>query len=160
MWFMNKIANPLVKLILLSPFHGLMSASVLILTYRGCRSGKEYMLPVQYVQDGNNLFIVPGDAEKKTWWRNFKDGLDVLLRLKGQFLSGCGILIEYEANAEEIIKGLGLYFQRFPLSAKIYKVRIGLDGQPNPADLLDAAKTIKMIRVKLNDWENHKIAIG
>ncbi len=77
MWFMNKIANPFVKLILRSPLHGWMSAAVLLITYRGRKSGKEYTLPVQYVQDGNNVYIVPGFAEKKTWWRNLKGGADL-----------------------------------------------------------------------------------
>ena len=151
MWFMNKIANPFVELILRSPLHGLMSAAVLLITYHGSKSGKEYTLPVQYVQDGNHIFIVPGYAEKKTWWRNLKGGMDVLLSLKGRALSGRGFLLEYDADTEEIIQGLGLYFHRFPPSAKIHEVHIGLDGRPDPADLRRAAETVKMIRVNLNE---------
>ena len=151
MWFMNKIANPFVELILRSPLHGLMSAAVLLITYHGSKSGREYTLPVQYVRDGNIIFIVPGYAEKKTWWRNLQGGLDVLVRLKGKTLSGHGILLEYGANPDEIIRGLGLYLQRFPPSAKIHDVRTGLDGQPDPDDLRRVAKTIKMIQVKLNE---------
>jgi deazaflavin-dependent oxidoreductase (nitroreductase family) len=149
MWFMNKIANPFVKLILRSPLHGWMSAAVLLITYRGRKSGKEYTLPVQYVQDGNHVYIVPGYAEKKTWWRNLKGGADVRLRLKGQTLSGVGILLERESDAEEILKAFGLYLQRFPPSAKIHNVRIEADGYPNADDLLKAAEDILMIRVVL-----------
>src|SRR5262245_26793300 len=76
MWFMNKFANPFVKLILRSPLHGLMSAAVLLVSYRGRKSGKKYTLPVQYVQDGNNIYIVPGYPEKKTWWHNLEGGKD------------------------------------------------------------------------------------
>ncbi len=47
MWFMNKVANPFVRLILRSPLHGTMSAGLLLITYHGRKSGKEYTLPVQ-----------------------------------------------------------------------------------------------------------------
>ena len=151
MWFMNHIANPFVRLILRSPLLGLLSSALLLITYRGRKSGKEYTLPVQYVQDGNNIYIVPGYAEKKTWWRNLEGGMDVQLRLKGQTMRGRGILLEREADAEEILKGFGLFLKHFPPSAKIHNVRIEADGRLNPDDLREAVKTIKMIRVKLNE---------
>jgi deazaflavin-dependent oxidoreductase (nitroreductase family) len=151
MWFMNKIANPFVKLILRSPLHRWMSAAVLLITYRGRKSGKEYTLPVQYVQDGNHIYIVPGYAEKKTWWRNLKGGMDVRLMLKGQTRSGHGILLDHEADAEAILKGFGLYLRRFPPSAKIHNVRIEADGRLNADDLREAVKTIIMIQVKLSE---------
>jgi deazaflavin-dependent oxidoreductase (nitroreductase family) len=151
MWFMNHIVNPFVRLILRSPLHGLFSATLLLITYHGRKSGKEYTLPVQYVQDGNNIYIVPGYAEKKIWWRNLRGGMDVQLTLKGQTMHGMGTLLEREAGAEEILKGFGLYLQRFPPSAKIHHVRFEADGRPNPDDLREAAKTIKMIQVKLNE---------
>jgi hypothetical protein len=67
MWFMNKFANPFVRLILRSPLHGLMSAALLLISYRGRKSGRKYSLPVQYVQDGNQIYIVPDAPEQKTW---------------------------------------------------------------------------------------------
>jgi deazaflavin-dependent oxidoreductase (nitroreductase family) len=149
MWFMNKIVNPFIKLILRSPLHGWMSAAVLLITYRGRKSGKEYTLPVQYVQDGNNVYIVPGYAEKKTWWRNLKGGADMQITLKGQTKPGRGILLERDADAEEIAKTLRLYIQCFPPAAKMHNVRIEADGQPNANDLGKAAKDILMVRVAL-----------
>ena len=149
MWFMNKIANPFVKLILRSPLHGWMSAAVLLITYRGRKSGKEFTLPVQYVQDENYVYIVPGDAEKKTWWRNLKGGADVQVTLKGQTRSGVGILLEREADEAEILKAFGLYLKQFPSLAKMHNVRIEADGQPNPDDFRKAAEDILMIRVSL-----------
>lgn len=149
MWFMNKIANPFVKLILRSPLYGWMSAALLLITYRGRKSGKEYTLPVQYVQDGSHIYIVPGYAEKKVWWRNLKGGMTVRLTLKGQTKSGVGILLDHDADAEAIAKGFGLYLRQFPSLAKSHHVRIEADGQPNPDDLVKAVKDILMIKVVL-----------
>jgi len=147
MWFMNKIANPFVKLILRSPLHGWMSAAVLLITYRGRNSGKEFTLPVQYVQDGNHVYIVPGFAEKKVWWRNLKGGMDVQVTLKGQTKPGRGILLEHETDMEAILKGFDLYLKQFPSLAKMHNVRIEADGQFNADDLLKAVKTVMMIKV-------------
>jgi deazaflavin-dependent oxidoreductase (nitroreductase family) len=149
MWFMNKIVNPFMRLILRSSLHGWMSASVLLITYRGRKSGRQFTLPVQYVQDGNHVYIVPGYAEKKNWWRNLKDGEDVQVTLKGQTKSGYGILLEREVDAEEILKAFGLYLRHIPQSAKIYNVRIEANGEPNADDLRKAVKDILMIRVAL-----------
>jgi deazaflavin-dependent oxidoreductase (nitroreductase family) len=147
MWFMNKIANPFVKFILRSPFHGWMSAALLLITYRGGKSGREYTLPVQYAQDGNTVYIVPGFAEKKVWWRNLKGGVDVQVTLKGQTRPGCGILLEREADEAEILKAAGLYLRQFPPSAKMYNVRLEADGGANADDLREAVKNVLMIKV-------------
>jgi deazaflavin-dependent oxidoreductase (nitroreductase family) len=147
MWFMNNIANPFVKLILRSPFHAWMSAAVLLITYRGRKSGREYTLPVQYVQDGDHIYIFPGYAEKKTWWRNLKGGADVQVLLKGQTRRGRGILLERDADAEEILEAFGLYLRQFPPSAKIHHVRFEADGGVNADDLREAVKSILMIKV-------------
>jgi deazaflavin-dependent oxidoreductase (nitroreductase family) len=149
MWFMNKIANPFVKLILRSPLHGWMSAALLLITYHGRKSGKEYTLPVQYVQDGEHVYIVPGFAEKKIWWRNLKGGADVQVTLKGQTKPGRGILLEREADDAEILKAFGLYLRQFQPSAKMYNVRLEADGRFNADDLREAIKDILMIRVAL-----------
>jgi hypothetical protein len=65
MWFMNKIINPLVRLILRSPLHGLMSGTLLVITCCGRKTGRKYSLPVQYTQAGKTIYIVPGMPEKK-----------------------------------------------------------------------------------------------
>jgi deazaflavin-dependent oxidoreductase (nitroreductase family) len=151
MWFMNHIANPIVCLILRSPLHGLFSAALLLITYRGRKSGKEYTLPVQYVQAGNTLYIVPGMPERKTWWRNLKGGLPVQVTLRGQVLNGNGRLLDPKRDAAEIVTGLGQYLQRFPPSAKARHVRTEASGALNAEDVGKAAERIVMIRVELNE---------
>ena len=150
MWFMNKIANPFVRLILRSPFHRLMSAALLIITYRGRKTGKEYSLPVQFVQDGNHIYIVPGLPEQKTWWRNLKDGVPVQLVLRGQTLAGNGVLLKQDTDSETIVKSFGLILQRFPALAKYHHIRVEADGSFNTGDVRQATTAVVMIRVELN----------
>jgi len=149
MWFMNNIANPFVRLILRSPLHRLLSAALLLITYRGRKSGKAYTLPVQYVQTGHTLYIVPGMPERKTWWRNLKGGLPVQLTLRGQVLNGNGRLLDPQRDAAEIVIGLGHYFRRFPPSAQMRHVRAEANGALNVEDVAKAAEGMVMIRVEL-----------
>jgi deazaflavin-dependent oxidoreductase (nitroreductase family) len=149
MWFMNYVANPFVKLILRSPLHGWMSAALLLITYRGRKSGREFTLPVQYVQDGNQVYIIPGFAEKKNWWRNLRGGMDVQVTLKGQIMSGRGILLDHETDAEALSRGFGMYIKQFPSLAKMHNIRVEADGQLNADDVRKAAAAVKIVEVKL-----------
>lgn len=68
--------------ILRSPAHRLLSGRVVLLRYRGRRSGCLYTLPVQYAEHDGELIVLAADAAAKQWWRNFRRpaGADVLLR--------------------------------------------------------------------------------
>ena len=150
MWFMNKILNPLVHLILRSPLHGMMSATLLLVTYAGRKSGKEYTLPVQYVQDERIIYIVPGAPEKKTWWRNFRHSHPVQLWLKGKSVTGEAIVLDGDVEAEEVMRALNLYLQRFPSVAKMREIRFDGDGLFNQEDIRRTASTTIIVRVILN----------
>ncbi len=150
MWFMNKIANPFVRLILRSPLHRMMSAALLLITYRGRKSGKEYTLPVQYAQEGRTIYIVPGMPEQKTWWRSLRGGAPVRLRLAGKNLSAQAEVLEGPAAAEAILPALAVYLKRFPGTAKMYRVRLGADGAPDPDDLRRAAAEGVVVKAQLS----------
>jgi deazaflavin-dependent oxidoreductase (nitroreductase family) len=151
MWFMNKLVNPLMRLILRSPLHGMMSAALLLLTYKGRRSGKEYTLPVQYAQEKNTLYIMPGGARNKTWWRNLRGGAAVRVTLRGKQEKGKGLVLEAADGIEKIAAGLALFLKRFPSLAKVYQVRLVADGSFNTADLNKAAETVILVRIDLEN---------
>jgi deazaflavin-dependent oxidoreductase (nitroreductase family) len=150
MWFMNKITNPIVRLILLSPLYRLLSSSLLLISYRGRKSGKEYTLPVQYAQTENCIYILPGMPEQKTWWRNLKGDTQVRVTLAGQTVAANGRLLEQESEEETIVKSLDLYLQHFPALAKSLKVSKDGAGHFNAADLRAASAGLVMIRVELS----------
>lgn len=149
MWFMNKIANPLVSLILRSPLHGMLSASLLLLTYHGRKSGKEYSLPVQYAQFDHTLVIVPGNPHQKTWWRNLSGGYPVEITLRGQSLSAKAYLQQGEAEADTVTELLQHYLQRFPAAARLHNVRQDQAGSFDVEDLRRAALNTILVRVDL-----------
>ncbi len=54
--------NELVKMILRSPLHGLLSKHRMLLTFTGCKSGKRYTVPLSYVQEGETIFCITGHS--------------------------------------------------------------------------------------------------
>jgi hypothetical protein len=149
MWFMKKIVNPLVALILRSPLHRMMSGAVLLITYSGRKSGREYTLPVQYAQVDGTITIVPGQAERKTWWRNLRGGAPVRLLLAGEARSGQATVLEGSAEAVCIANSLAVYFKRFPSSAGMRGIRTAEDGSFDAEALRQAAAATVVVQVKL-----------
>lgn len=76
------VANAVVATVLRSPVHQLLSRSLDLIRYRGRRSGAELTTPTQYARSGNDIVILVGRPETKTWWRNFRTDhdVDVLVR--------------------------------------------------------------------------------
>jgi hypothetical protein len=85
--------NGLVLAVLRSPAHRLISGIVIELRYTGRRTGREYVLPVQYAGTGERLVVRPQAVERSTWWRSFHTPTPVTVRLAGQTLRGTGQLV-------------------------------------------------------------------
>ncbi len=84
----NRTGNQLVRLLVSSPLHPLVSRRVTLITVTGRRSGKEHTLPVEYKLEGDRLTIPVMWPERKLWWRNLRGGAPVKLRLRGTERSG------------------------------------------------------------------------
>ncbi len=139
MWY-----NAMMKWILRSPFHGLISKGVILVTYTGRKSRKAYSVPVNYVQDGNVLYVT--SYRVRTWWRNLRGGTALTVRLSGQDKKARGEVIEDDAG---VAAGLTAYLQKVPQYAKYYQVKLDPDGTPNAADINQAALDRVIIRIHL-----------
>ena len=75
-----RLANPFVRLLLRSPAHGLLDSSVLLLHVTGRKSGRRYVIPVNYVDIGGRLTVVT----IAPWRVNLRGGADVEVTLRGR----------------------------------------------------------------------------
>src|SRR3712207_5590597 len=80
--------NAIVLAVLRSRAHRLLSASAIELRYTGRRSGRQYVLPVQYAGTGDRLVVRPQHWQHSTWWRNFRTPQPVTVRLAGRLHEG------------------------------------------------------------------------
>lgn len=112
------IGNKLVAALLRSPLHGFLSGSTALVRYTGRRSGRTIATPVQYVTIGDDVVILSGRPETKTWWRNFthEGDIEVLVRgtwrrLRARAVSGA----EQPATVRPLLEQ---YLSRFPRAAR------------------------------------------
>ena len=89
----NQTGNRVIKLILSSPAHGMLSDRLLVLTVTGRRTGKKRTFPVAYKQEGDKLQLHIDWPEKKVWWRNLIGGAPVTVRLRNQVRHGRGVTV-------------------------------------------------------------------
>lgn len=150
LWLLNHLANPVVRLVLRSPFHRLLSSAVMLLTYRGRRSGRSYTMPVQYARAGDTVYVVPGWSARKTWWRNLRGGAPVQLRVQGRILSGRAEVLAGRDDTEAIATGLTHYLRRFPRAAQARHVHLSADGHLNPADVRGEAADTVIVRITVS----------
>jgi hypothetical protein len=86
----NRVVNPLVRAVLRSPAHGLLSGHLALLTVTGRRSGRAFTFPVGYHRDGDRVTVGVDWPERKRWWRNLSDAAPVEIWLAGVRRAGTG----------------------------------------------------------------------
>ncbi len=82
-WVTNHVANPVLRAVLRSSLGRRWGRRLAVLRYRGRRTGEEHELVVQYARDGDRVWIMPAQPDRKQWWRNMRQPLPVDIRLAG-----------------------------------------------------------------------------
>ena len=85
-----KMGNPLVRMILGSPLHGVLDDSVLMLHLTGRKTGRRYHIPVGYLDLEGKLTVVT----VARWRVNLRGGADVEVTLRGCLLPMHALLNE------------------------------------------------------------------
>lgn len=110
------IINPLMKLILRTPLHGLVSDDLTLITFTGRKTGKKYTTPVGFIEMNGSIMMFTDSP----WWRNIEEEPNITLRLKGErvqgqaeIISDPGLIREYlqkmvEKRGEEMVQRMGL----------------------------------------------------
>lgn len=140
------IINKIVKVILKSPLHGIMSDSFMLMSYTGRKSGKQFTTPVRYMRTDKGVRVYT--AEHTQWWRNMLSGPKVTLVIAGQTEPYTASVYPRDAqqNRELLIDFLTLY----PQDATYQDIRLNKDGSLNQEDLDAAAqKSIVVEFIKL-----------
>ena len=125
MWF-----NPIMKFLLRSPLHPLVSNNIMLMTYTGRKSGKSYTTPMNYFTLDGALYTT--STRERVWWRNLRGGAEVSLRLHGKDVPAWA---ESIVDHNEVTQALVQTFQANPRLARYMDVRINPDGKPDPADV-------------------------
>ena len=139
MWF-----NPIMKWMLNSPLHSLISSSTMLMTFKGRKSGRIYSTPVNYLEIGDALYTI--SSRDRVWWRNMREGARVDLRLRGAEVRADAIAIEERGQVEE---ELSIFLKAAPKRAKYFSVRMSPSGVPEEEDVERLAKEKVVVKMEL-----------
>jgi deazaflavin-dependent oxidoreductase (nitroreductase family) len=140
------IFNPVVRWVLDSPIHRVLSANTLLLSYVGRKSGRAYVTPVNYVQCGDTFFVT--SLRTRLWWRNLRGGADVRLTVRGKQFAAHAIVVEDE---QLVADELERYFNSAPTVAKFYRVKRMSDGHFDVFRIAEIALETVMVKCMLRD---------
>jgi hypothetical protein len=135
--------NVMVRLLLRSPLHFLLSDGLLLLTYAGRKSGKQYTIPVTYSRKGDVVTVFTYHA----WWKSLLGGAPVVAEIKRHRFHGRAEVIRDDENA--IATGLLAYLRKHPNAAPGYNIPLDAKGQPDPDAVWQAAQFVVMVRIWL-----------
>jgi len=125
-----------------------MSGNTVLIGYEGNKTGKSYLVPVNYVrvagEDGDCLLIT--SERGRTWWRNLRGGSPVDVYLSGTKLKAIARSLE---DADDVEGRLLTYLIHAPGKARYFKVALDEDGKPRREDIVRAAKGRVIIEVGL-----------
>lgn len=136
--------NALMKFILRSPLHGMVSKTITVISFTGRKSGKLYSTPVSYSQNGSLVRIFTHGE----WYKNLTGGEPISLRIRGKDYTGKADVI---INDKTLMAAeLGEHLKVVRSDAPYYNTTFDESGSPNPDNLRKAVDSVVMIRVTLN----------
>jgi hypothetical protein len=139
----RRIWEPILKRILASPLHSMMSNNLMLIHVTGRKTGKRYTLPVPYSQTENTLVVMAAGV----WWKNLRGGAPVTVRLRGRDYQGHAQVYE---NVEVITAEVQQFLRHRPEVARFLKIRLDANGQPDAEGLKRAAGLRVVVRIQLS----------
>jgi len=130
------VINTIVRALLKSPLHRLMSDSFLVMYYTGRKSGKSFRTPVRYMRVDGGVRVFT--ANHTQWWRNIAANPNVDLLIAGKTSPHLATVHrdDPDSNREMLIEFLTLY----PQDAVYQDIKLNSDGSLNEDDLKVAAE--------------------
>lgn len=113
------IGNAVVSALLRSPLHRVLSNSTDLVRYSGRRSGQRYTTPTQYARRNDEVVILVGRPDTKSWWRNFRTDRDIDVLLQGRWVPMTARAIVGAEDPVTIAPLLDTYLARFPRAARM-----------------------------------------
>jgi deazaflavin-dependent oxidoreductase (nitroreductase family) len=137
------LLNRAMKFVLRSSMHGMVSKTVLLISFTGRKSGKTYTTPVSYSQQDGQVTIFT----HATWWKNLRTGTPVTLRIQGRELQGLANPVAEDKAA--VAAGLEAHLRKVPSDAKYYGVTFDDRGDPRADEVAQAVQSVVMIPIQL-----------
>lgn len=135
--------NDFMAWVLRSPFHGMLSNGMMLITITGRKTGRKFTTPVGYYREGEYLWVIT--SRERTWWKNLRGGAEVGLVLKRKHVMGYA---EPELEEKAVEARMFEYLHHVPMAASRMEVRME-DGKPNLEDIARIAKDRLFVKIRV-----------
>ncbi|GAC1319571.1 MAG: mycobacterial cell wall protein Rv0580c [Thermoleophilaceae bacterium] len=122
-----RFVNPVMKALLRSPLHRLVSRKLMLLTVTGRKTGRTYTVPVGRHELPDGSFILSAGGN---WRHNLRGGADVRITLDGRERAGHALLEEDIERAAEAFKTM---LDR--AGPRALSVKVNVDRSPTAAEI-------------------------
>lgn len=141
-----RVVNPVIKVLLRSPLHRPFSRHLMLLAFRGRKTGKTYEVVVgRHELDG--ALLVPTGTTGRRWRLNFRGGTTAELTLEGRRQRGWGELLE---EPDEVARVHQLLLDRVgPKNARRLGLRVNVDREPTEEELKVPLAGRGVVRIEL-----------
>ena len=136
--------NDFMAWVLRSPFHGMLSNGMMLITITGRKTGKTYTTPVGYYMEDGTMWVIT--SRERTWWKNLQGGAKVDLLLNRKPVTG---IADVDLDEKSVEVRMVEYLRHVPQAAKPMKIRME-DGKPNQEDVVTTAKDRLFVKIKVN----------
>ena len=142
-----RVVNPAIKVLLRSPLHRPFSRHLMLLAFRGRKTGKTYEVVVgRHEVDG--ALLVPTGTTGRRWRLNFRGGTTAEVTLGGIRRRGWGELIE---EPDEVARIHQLLLGRIGLkNARRLGLRVNVDREPTDDELKVPLAGRGVVRIELD----------
>lgn len=141
-----RAANRIVRPLLMSPLHVLVSRRLMLLEYTGRRTGTRYRIPVAYRPWGEEGEEVLATSVGTSWPANLRGGRPVRLRLRGRWLTAESRVVEDPAEVADLLGDLAA--RQGPRAVAALRVGLPGDRQPTRDELLLAGSRVRVGRFR------------
>ena len=128
--------------LLRSPFHGMLSNGMMLITVTGRKTGKKYTTPVGFYREDGYLWVLT--SRNRTWWKNLQGGAQVSLLLQRKLVGG---FAEPQLESKTVEMLMHQYIQHIPQAAKPLGIRVE-NGIANRDDVARIADDRLFVRIK------------
>jgi hypothetical protein len=140
-----RAVNMVVKRVLRSPAHRLLSRNTMLVSFTGRRSGCSYTVAVSYVRIGPTLVCYTDSG----WWRNLRGGVPVGLVVAGRTTTGVADVVTLDPDAA--VEALAAFLRQSPRDARYHGVGTDRDGTLDAVDLARASSSSVRIEITMDD---------
>jgi hypothetical protein len=136
------VVNRLMRACLRSGWHQPVSFAMMVVTFKGVKSGTTYSFPVGYAEEPDGLLTFT----RFSWWKNFREERPVSLRLRGREVQGTAVAVR---DPGVVADRFAYYLKRNPRDGRYFGLSVGRDGRVDPGELARATDSLVMIQARL-----------